>query len=139
VVAHPPPVRKRRPVGVISAGITSVIYVIVIGLVLVWQPDPGRSSAAELAEGVQTALQQRQPDVFESLFARGALPDGYAEDLFAQVPAAAQVEARPIVVGEREGVTASATSGSERWCASWLVVPEDDRLVLSVTPALASC
>jgi len=139
VVVQPPPVRKRRPVWVISAGVTSVIYVIVIGLVLVWQPDPGRSSAAELADGVQTALRQREPDVLESLFGRGALPHGYADDLLAQVPAGAHVEARPIVVGEGDGVTASATSGSERWCASWLVVPEDDRLVLSVTPALAAC
>ena len=50
-----------------------------------------------------------------------------------------RIEARPIVVGEREAVTVSAVTGSERWCASWLVVPDGDWVVLSVTPALAAC
>ena len=138
-MAEPPPIRKRRPVWVISAAVTAIVYVVVIGLVALRQADPGRSTPAELAVGIQTALQQRDSAAFESLFARGGVPNGYADELMAQVPAGAQIEARPIVVGEREAVTVSAVTGSERWCTSWLVVPDGDRLVLSVTPALAAC
>ena len=124
---------------IISAAVTAVVYVVVVGLVVLRQPDAGRSSTAQLATGMQTALVQRDPDAFESLFARGALPDGYADELFAQLPAGAQAEARPITVGEREAVIASVINGAERWCSSWLAVPDGDLLVLSVTPALASC
>ena len=56
---------------------------------------------------------------------------GYAEDLFTQLPAGAQAEARPITVGEREAVTAEVTDGQRWWC-SWLVEPDGDRLVLTV-------
>ena len=125
--------------GIISAAVVAVCYALAIGIVLARQPDPGRPTVPELAMGVETALQQRDADAFESLFARGAVPGQYADALFAQVPAGASVEARPVVVGEREAVTASVTSGSERWCISWLVVPARDRWVLSMTPALASC
>jgi hypothetical protein len=138
-MAQPPPVRQRRPVWATSAVIVSVGYVLAIGLVLGERPDSGRANAAELAAGLQTALQQRDPQVLESLFDRGALPRGYAEGLIGQLPAGAQIEARPVRVGERDAITASVISGPERWCAGWLVAPEGDRLVLSVTPALAPC
>jgi hypothetical protein len=138
-VAQPPAIRKRRPVWIISAAVVSVVYVIVVGLVSAAQPDLGRSTSVELAADLQAALDQRDADSFEGLFARGAVPRGYADDLFAQLPAGAHVEARPITVGEREAVTASVISGPERWCTSWLVEPVGDRLVLSVTPAVAAC
>jgi hypothetical protein len=139
VVAQPPPIRKRRPVWIISAAVVAVVYVVVVGLVSAAQPDLGRSTAVELAADLQAALDQRDADRFESLFARGAVPHGYAEELFAQLPPGAQVEARPVMVGDREAVTVSMVSGPERWCTSWLVEPAGDRLVLSVTPAVAAC
>ncbi len=138
-MAQPPPIRKRRPVWIISAAVVAVLYVIIIGLVSVAQPERGRSTSVELAADLQAALQQHDADAFERLFARGALPDGYADDLFTQLPPGAQVEARPITIGERGAVTAAVINGPERWCTSWLVAPARDRLVLSVTPALASC
>ena len=117
-MAQPPPIRKRRPVWIISAAVTAVVYVVIVGLVVLRQPDAGRSSTAELAAGMQTALVQRDADAFESLFARGALPDGYADDLLAQLPAGAQVETRPITVGEREAVSASVISGPSAGAAA---------------------
>ena len=57
-MAEPPPIRKRRPVWVISAAVTAIVYVVVIGLVALRQADPGRSTTAELAVGIQTATRQ---------------------------------------------------------------------------------
>ena len=62
-MAEPPPIRKRRPVWVISAAVTAIVYVVVIGLVALRQADPGDPRAAELAVGIRTALSSasRQP------------------------------------------------------------------------------
>jgi hypothetical protein len=140
VVAQPPPIRKRRPVWIISAAITSVVYVVVIGSVVLRQPDPGRSTAAELAAGMQTALMQRDPDAFQSLFARGALPVGYARDLLTQLPAGVAVDAQVVVTaGGRDAVTAKVSDGQRWWCMGWLVEPDGDRVVLTAAPALATC